>query len=101
MLTAEELKPVQNPRTKFIKHEWVKKQDRNEALDCRVIARAMASSLGYDRMTDAQFDSLEKQFDKQIEKAKAKTNAVPAQPVVTVNAGTAARQRGIRNRGLN
>lgn len=54
MLTAEE------KRAKFVKGYkvwlWEKIRDRNEALDCRVYARAAAAQLGLDRWEDTHFD---------------------------------------------
>lgn len=39
--------------------EWQKLRDRNEGLDCRVLARAAAHLEGIDRWTDAHWDELE------------------------------------------
>lgn len=54
MLTAEELQPkiVKG----FTKMEWVKTYSRNEALDCRVYARAAAASLGLDRWKSEDYE---------------------------------------------
>jgi phage terminase large subunit GpA-like protein len=56
MLTAEEMvttlkdgKPV---------YRWVKTYPRNEALDCRVYARAAASNFGMDRFKDGDWEAL-------------------------------------------
>jgi len=56
-LTAEQLVPriVRGYR----RYVWEKTRDRNEALDCRVYARAAAASIGIDRMTDDDWDQLE------------------------------------------
>lgn len=51
MLTAERMELITNKRTNAIEYIWVKKHPRNEALDCRVYARAAASVLGIDRMS--------------------------------------------------
>lgn len=60
MLTAEQI------QTKIIRGypvaEWVKKYDRNEALDCRVYARAAASIVGIDRWKPHQYDELVKGY---------------------------------------
>ena len=48
MLTAEELQEKVTTNN-FIKYEWVKIRERNEALDCRNYARAAAASIGIDR----------------------------------------------------
>lgn len=50
-LCAEQLKTV-TTRTGFNKLEWQKIRDRNEALDCRVYARAALYVLGSDRYGD-------------------------------------------------
>ena len=41
--------------------EWQKLRERNEALDCRVYARAAAWIAGADRWTDAMWRNLEQQ----------------------------------------
>lgn len=53
MLTAEQLQPkiVKG----FTNYEWVKIRTRNEALDCRVYARAAAAMLGVDRWKDQHY----------------------------------------------
>lgn len=59
-ITAEQL-VVRATRNGFKRMEWVKTRERNEALDCRVYARAAAAAMGmdswqaarWDRMTDA------------------------------------------------
>lgn len=60
MLTAEQI------QTKIIRGypvtEWVKKFDRNEALDCRVYARAAASVVGIDRMRPDQFAAMARSY---------------------------------------
>ena len=50
-------------RTKrgFARLEWQKLRERNEALDCRVYARAAAWILGADRWSEAQWQELERQ----------------------------------------
>lgn len=53
-LTAEELRRVKT-RTGQYRLQWVRTR-ANEALDCRIYARAAAALLGIDRMTDAQWD---------------------------------------------
>lgn len=47
-LTAEAIQVQRNKRG-YIVYVWVKKYERNEALDCRVYARAAASVVGMDR----------------------------------------------------
>ena len=48
-ITAEQLITTKNKRTGFTRQEWQKTRPRNEALDCRVYARAAAYALGLDR----------------------------------------------------
>ena len=59
-LVAEQLVTVRNKRG-FARLEWQKLRERNEALDCRVYARAAAWILGADRWSDAQWAELERQ----------------------------------------
>lgn len=54
-LVAEELRRSRT-RQGFAKLEWVKTRDRNEALDCRVYARAAAVLLGTDRWSAQRWD---------------------------------------------
>ena len=56
-LVAEQLVTVRNKRG-FARLEWQKLRERNEALDCRVYARAAAWILGADRWSDKQWDEL-------------------------------------------
>ncbi|MCP4243939.1 MAG: phage terminase large subunit family protein [bacterium] len=66
-LTAEKLVARKNKRTGFAKSEWVKDRDRNEALDCRVYARAVAWLMGVDRWDDKRWDDLEAQVNPTLE----------------------------------
>lgn len=50
MLTAEQL--VTKVVKGYKRTEWTKTRERNEALDCRVIARAVAYAFGVDRWTE-------------------------------------------------
>ncbi len=59
-LVAEHLVTVKTRRG-FTKLEWQKLRERNEALDCRVYARAVAWILGADRWADAKWRDLETQ----------------------------------------
>jgi phage terminase large subunit GpA-like protein len=45
----------------FSRLEWQKLRERNEALDCRVYARAAAWIAGADRWTEAMWRDLEQQ----------------------------------------
>jgi phage terminase large subunit GpA-like protein len=60
-LTAEQLVTVRNRRG-FAKLEWQKVRERNEALDCRVYARAAAWIAGADRWPEARWADLEAQL---------------------------------------
>lgn len=61
--TGEHLVARKNKKTGFSKSEWVKIRDRNEALDCRVYARAVAWLMGVDRWDDTRWDDLEAQLN--------------------------------------
>lgn len=54
-LVAEQLITTKNKRTGFTRQEWQKTRDRNEAIDCRVYARAAAYSMGLDRWSGKQW----------------------------------------------
>jgi phage terminase large subunit GpA-like protein len=53
-LTAEQL-VARAGRNGFRRLEWVKTRERNEALDCRVYARAAAAALGMDGWGDGRW----------------------------------------------
>jgi phage terminase large subunit GpA-like protein len=57
---AEQLVTVRN-RQGFSKLEWQKLRERNEALDCRVYARAAAWIAGIDRWSERTWANLEGQ----------------------------------------
>ncbi len=59
-LVAEQLVTVKTRRG-FQKLEWQKLRERNEALDCRVYARAAAWIAGADRWSEAMWKDLEAQ----------------------------------------
>jgi len=59
-LVAEQLVTVKTKRG-FARLEWQKLRERNEALDCRVYARAAAWIAGADRWTEAMWRDLERQ----------------------------------------
>ena len=71
-LVAEQMVTVRNKRG-FSHQEWQKMRERNEALDCRVYARAAAWILGADRWDEATWRSLE---------AQAGVTTKPKEPVV-------------------
>jgi phage terminase large subunit GpA-like protein len=59
-LVGEQLVTVKTKRG-FSRLEWQKLRERNEALDCRVYARAAAWIAGADRWTEATWRTLEQQ----------------------------------------
>lgn len=67
MLTAERIqyKDVRGYRVPY----WEKTYERNEALDCRVYARAAASIVGLDRMNDEQLAQMAKAYGRREDKA--------------------------------
>lgn len=69
-LTAEQLV------TKIVKFrkrtEWEKTRERNEALDCRVYARAAAAIFGVDRFQEKHWAALESQLGTKTKPAKKK-----------------------------
>lgn len=60
-LTAEQLMTVKT-RQGFQRLEWQQTRDRNEALDCRVYARAAAWLMGMDRWDETRWEQLEEQL---------------------------------------
>ena len=79
-LTAEQM--VSKVVKGYKKTEWQKTRDRNEALDCRVYARAAANVVGLDRFKDAHWKRLETDIPVHT-KADAQTSEpakTPAQP---------------------
>lgn len=52
----------------FARLEWQKMRERNEALDCRVYARAAAWIIGADRWGDERWTELEAQLQGEAEK---------------------------------
>jgi phage terminase large subunit GpA-like protein len=78
MLTAEEkVKSSKNGRAVY---RWVKTYARNEALDCRVYARAAASNFGLDRFKDADWDALQ---GLHLKPSEIKQKIVQKTPVVS------------------
>jgi phage terminase large subunit GpA-like protein len=57
-LVAEQLVTVKT-KTGHVRTEWQQLRDRNEALDCRVYARAAAWLLGIDRWDDSRWEQRE------------------------------------------
>jgi len=76
-LTAEQLVTVKGKRG-FAKLEWQKLRERNEALDCRVYARAAAWIAGADRWSDARWQDLERQLAVETAGADGEAASKPA-----------------------
>jgi phage terminase large subunit GpA-like protein len=75
-LVGEQLVTVKTRRG-FTRLEWQKLRERNEALDCRVYARAAAWIAGMDRWSERKWQELEKQL------------GVPSPPAIAPAAGHA------------
>ena len=61
----------------FAKLEWQKLRERNEALDCRVYARAAAWIAGADRWSEARWQDLERQLAVQTPRRTARRRPSP------------------------
>lgn len=59
---AEHIVDHLNRTTKRVKKEWIQIRARNEALDCRVYARAAAYDKGLDRMQGKHWEAFEQQL---------------------------------------
>jgi phage terminase large subunit GpA-like protein len=88
-LTAEQLITVKSKRG-FTKLEWQKLRERNEALDCRVYARAAAWIAGADRWSEARWVELERQL-------AVETGAVVKDVAAASPARPSARRRTVRS----
>lgn len=78
-LTSEQLMSHKT-RLGHQKLEWQKTRDRNEALDCRVYARAASWLIGIDRWDNRRWEALEEQLNVgKLEEAPAA--GVPNRPV--------------------
>lgn len=75
-LTAEVLQLRRNKRG-YLEHVWVKKYERNEALDCRVYARAAAAVIGIDRWNETRW---EQERSLSGEQTQVKTKPATASP---------------------
>ena len=77
-ITAEQLV------TKIVKgyrrHEWQKMRERNEALDCRVYARAAASRIGIDRYQDKHWLAIEERVGQPKRPEQTPSTPAPASP---------------------
>lgn len=81
-LTAEQLVGVKN-RFGFTKLEWQQLRERNEALDCRVYARAAAWRMGIDRWSEDDWQRLEGQSEQRI--PRPSPTSAPAVPQHEMN----------------
>ena len=92
-LAAERLVTVKDKRG-FPHREWRKLRERNEALDCRVYARAAAWIMGADRWDEATWQRLEAQAGVETRpSAQVAASAEPATPAAP-KAGTPTTPRG-------
>ena len=78
-LTAEQLVTVRNRRG-FARQEWQKLRERNEALDCRVYARAAAWIAGVDRWSGNKWRRMEEELGVQPESVATPEPAKPPSP---------------------
>ncbi|MCC6717529.1 MAG: phage terminase large subunit family protein, partial [Acetobacteraceae bacterium] len=74
-LVAEQLQTVKGRRG-FARQEWVKLRDRNEALDCAVLARAALWLLGADRYGERFWQRLRDE----VENTPVATQTPPGEP---------------------
>lgn len=80
-LVAEQLVTVRDRRG-FSKLEWRQMRERNEALDCRVYARAAAWLMGLDRWEEERFDAMAERLRVSAEASAANGAAKPpANPI--------------------
>lgn len=79
-LTAEKMMIKKN-RKGYAQTEWVKERERNEALDCRIYARAAASLVGLDRGRNVEVESTSTKKVAKTEESKQNKNetSAPAQ----------------------
>ena len=84
-LVGEQLVTVKTKRG-FSRLEWQKLRERNEALDCRVYARAAAWIAGADRWTEAMWRNLEQQVGapELLEDEQAKEPDAPSASIAGV-----------------
>jgi phage terminase large subunit GpA-like protein len=84
-LVGEQLVTVKTKRG-FSRLEWQKLRERNEALDCRVYARAAAWIAGGDRWTDGMWRNLEQQIGAptDVEEQATEPDTVPPASIAGV-----------------
>jgi phage terminase large subunit GpA-like protein len=78
-LTAEQL--VTRTHGGLRRTVWEKRRDRNEALDCRIYARAAAASLRFETWTAARWDDMEKALTVDRPQASALRSSISTTPV--------------------
>lgn len=76
-LTAEQL--ITKVVKGYTKQEWQKIRDRNEALDCRIYARAASIALGIDRWQEAKWNSLSEKAENKKSKKIVKSKWISEQ----------------------
>ena len=94
-LVAEQLVTVKTRRG-FTRLEWQKLRERNEALDCRVYARAAAWIAGADRWPERKWRELEMQVAPAADEMEVTEAAVREDDHPTAGRLTAAPRRGRR-----
>ena len=72
----------------YAHQEWQKMRERNEALDCRVYARAAAWILGADRWDEATWRRLEAQAGVETRMPTATATGIATQDPAQPKAGT-------------
>lgn len=77
-LTSEQLVTRRDKRRGYTKLEWQQLRERNEALDCRVYARAAAWLMGIDRWDDRQWQKFEAQLTPPPEDPATEDESPPA-----------------------
>jgi phage terminase large subunit GpA-like protein len=82
-ITAEELRRTVL-KNGFARREWAKTRERNEALDCRVYAKAAAALRGVDRWSDATWAQLEAALGPLVPAAKRDDEPSEHAPVAAV-----------------
>ena len=95
-LASEQLVTVKTRRG-FTRLEWQKLRERNEALDCRVYARAAAWIAGIDRWSERKWRELERQLG--IE-AEAKPLPIPEPAQQRTRADPLPNRRAMQSRWL-
>lgn len=93
-ICAEQLVNHRNRKTGRTKAEWQQTRARNEALDCRVYARAAAWDLGLDRMQDKHFRAYEAQIEALKPKPKDAEPTPAPRPVRHESKWLGGRERG-------